>query len=1614
MTNGTKKKNRKLRKQIRKTLGGLLMVSAIIIAALPVQDVAANPTEDATKIALIRNGSHQVAGYGSISTAYKSTVPSCTESWVDSDEKTVYTTGDGKFQFVYMRPNSTDANKYAVILGYNSSSGDNSSLTIPETLIAYKKYSDNVSSEGYCLVSKNGGYLYYEDEEQRKDSYKALLYMVYQLPNASGVPTDTEVTEYDINIKTKEDGSKVYIYKRDTGSTDPDTGNAIYEDVEYTLVPIMDTVYSPCYYDKRDEWESISDEDLYYRTGTGTSTNYVKAGTDNQYWKIVADVAYIGEDVIKSDGHGGWVIDATQDVSVGNGAFHNAGNVENLTISGNIWGIGDYAFSNCANLQSVTLGDNLQTIGNGAFADCIRLRECNIKSNASIQAIGKDAFYNCSSLRSFTAPIALKALGDSCFENCIALETVELCGGDGGSVALKNLGDRVFKNCSSLSSLTLPPNYEETDLDLATLFEGCSSLQFIRSKNTKLGFSRTVDYETFKETVPESFYFEGIGGKTGTNYNSNMYEAACQNAIAFKYYDEDLYELIKYEKGTGGTGPGGTVEVTYQVNSANELVNFWIEANGKPSNVTIPETIGPYGISHIGEGSFDNNCALQRVTIPASVTSIGANAFKGCHALETVIFTDATTIQSIGTDAFKTQEITCSDASTVNANTTPKLTLVGTMYNEATGEDTVPFMYAMNGNNIINNGSQERSFITCHSGWPTNMEVRYNYDPITGEGEAELQSYPKWSDLKNNASTWVHNLPYVTSDNEAEYLAKVSSAVTNYTNYGNGSSTNQPTDDEMSVINSALNIVIPNSVDAIKEGIFSGLDSEGNAVSDGYQNKEIETIVLNGVKEVDPYTFAGCKSLREAAIIGPAYLGDYAFDGSVLSSGEEMALQKVTLGTNLEDTGKRPFKACPNLTLIDCLDDGFSYADGILYRNTGNGKEIVECLETRGDLVGSISVGPEELAGVTSIKEEAFMECDEIGKVDLSETTVDVIPESCFEDMNKVNTIILPDTIKNIEARSFANNENMSLVRIPGNPIYMEKDAFANDVPADQQKIIFECVEGSNADRYADEYDYINPEYGRVFLEHTVYFWDYPDYPDTTSKSLFYKTKVKDGEDAVPPADIPEHEGYAFNRWTDHTNVSRDIDVYPVYGSNIWAVTFRDYDGTQLGEVQYVEDGKSAVPPTEPTREGYSFDKWSQDYNNVTEDRTIIALYIDNSGDASRHTVTFYDYNGSIVSQQSVNHGEAAVEPKSPTRTGYVFSGWVPSEFSKVEKDMNIVAYYDVDKDGDGKPDGSGSGNGTGNGSGSSASASASASAKSSSSPSASPSVKKYTVSVSGGSGSGSYAAGEIVAINAFDRGTGQSFDKWTTSTAGVGFANANAVSTTFTMPAANVAITATYKTGSGTGTGTTANGNGSSTASGSSTISGNSGSTVQVTKSGISNTNLAGATVSGSTDNFVIKITDDQTATDAVIAALQAKYGDISRIKYLPMDISLYDSTGRTKIADTSGISVNITMPLPDDLAQYAGNNKAGAVLNGALEELNVRFTTVDGVPCVNFTATHFSPYVIYVDTANLTEGMSDATPKTGDPIHPKWFLAMGMACISLILFFKKDKAVAKTTKLA
>lgn len=57
------------------------------------------------------------------------------------------------------------------------------------------------------------------------------------------------------------------------------------------------------------------------------------------------------------------------------------------------------------------------------------------------------------------------------------------------------------------------------------------------------------------------------------------------------------------------------------------------------------------------------------------------------------------------------------------------------------------------------------------------------------------------------------------------------------------------------------------------------------------------------------------------------------------------------------------------------------------------------------------------------------------------------------------------------------------------------------------------------------------------------------------------------------------------------------------------------------------------------------------------------------------YTVLFQDYDGSVLSEQTVSWGESALPPVSPTRSGYVFTRW-EGTYTVVTADQTVTAQY--------------------------------------------------------------------------------------------------------------------------------------------------------------------------------------------------------------------------------------------------------------------------------------------------------------------------------------------------
>ena len=57
------------------------------------------------------------------------------------------------------------------------------------------------------------------------------------------------------------------------------------------------------------------------------------------------------------------------------------------------------------------------------------------------------------------------------------------------------------------------------------------------------------------------------------------------------------------------------------------------------------------------------------------------------------------------------------------------------------------------------------------------------------------------------------------------------------------------------------------------------------------------------------------------------------------------------------------------------------------------------------------------------------------------------------------------------------------------------------------------------------------------------------------------------------------------------------------------------------------------------------------------------------------YTVRFLDWNGTVLDTQTINHGSNATPPPNPTRDGYTFTGW-SGNYTNVTADVDIKAQY--------------------------------------------------------------------------------------------------------------------------------------------------------------------------------------------------------------------------------------------------------------------------------------------------------------------------------------------------
>jgi hypothetical protein len=314
--------------------------------------------------------------------------------------------------------------------------------------------------------------------------------------------------------------------------------------------------------------------------------------------------------------------------AIGIRAFSNIDSIVSVIIPDGVTTIWDSAFEYCSSLTSVMIPGSVSLIVT-PFIDCTSLITIDVaKSNqyyASEDGVlydkGIDALLQYPPGRSggFSIPSNVSTIGTLAFYDCYGLTSVEM------PDKLTDIGYGAFWNCGNLNTAEIPSSV----ITIGTrAFTDCFALAGV---NIPENVSSIGDY---------AFSFCTNLTSIGVSLDNQYY-----SSIDGVLYDKPASKLIQCPSGKEG---GFIVPDT-----VTQIGNGAFYCCAALNAITIPG-----GVSSIGEEAFWG-CSVTSLAISESVTSIGARAFSSCLSLTSLTFFGLVAPITIGEDwlSFTPEEI---------------------------------------------------------------------------------------------------------------------------------------------------------------------------------------------------------------------------------------------------------------------------------------------------------------------------------------------------------------------------------------------------------------------------------------------------------------------------------------------------------------------------------------------------------------------------------------------------------------------------------------------------------------------------------------------------------------------------------------------------------------------------------------------------------------------------------------------------------------------------------------------------------------------------------------------------------------------------------------------
>ena len=244
-----------------------------------------------------------------------------------------------------------------------------------------------------------------------------------------------------------------------------------------------------------------------------------------------------------------------------------------------------------------------------------RLYITRVEVGEGITSIGKNAFWGCEKLTVVKLASSITYIGDSAFSSCYALSEVSLPHG------LTELGGSAFYGCRALTEIVIPNGVTKMG---NSVFSNCTSL---RSVEIGEGMITIGNYAFYGCTAVETFV---IRAKALADFTASH--------SAFTQLGKD--------------GKGVTVIIGNRVTRipANLFSPYMNDREYAPKVVSVIFEEGSV-CTEIATRAFFRNSLLTGIFIPASVNTIGSQAFTECSSLK-VFFESETLPASLAYDWF--------------------------------------------------------------------------------------------------------------------------------------------------------------------------------------------------------------------------------------------------------------------------------------------------------------------------------------------------------------------------------------------------------------------------------------------------------------------------------------------------------------------------------------------------------------------------------------------------------------------------------------------------------------------------------------------------------------------------------------------------------------------------------------------------------------------------------------------------------------------------------------------------------------------------------------------------------------------------------------------------